>query len=90
MPAVKKEKAIDWAAILRLVKLGAEIGGGFLPPAIGRPLTTAINAASKELDREAERRTLTREQLIAALDAEFPALAGKLDADIARLEARKD
>jgi len=88
MPAIKK--AIDWAALLRLVRMGAEIGAGFLPPAIGRPLTTAINAASKELDREAERRQLTREQLIAALDAEFPAVGQRLADDIARLEGRTE
>ncbi len=88
--AIATQKPIDWAAILRLVRLGADIGSAFLPPEIGKPLTIAINAANKELDREAVRRQMTRAELIAALDAEFPAVGQRLADDIARLEKRTD
>lgn len=82
---------INWQAVSMIARIATNVGVEFLPPGV----RTGAKAAIKELDAEAMRQGVTREQLIARLDAEFmgsePGPVGKrLADDIARLEKRKD
>lgn len=82
---------INWWAVASIARIVGSVGVEFLP----LPLRPLGKAALKELDGEAMRQSLTREQLIDRLDVEFmgsePGPVGKrLADDIARLEKRKD
>lgn len=82
---------INWHAVAMIARIGANVGLNFLPLLV----RSGVDAAIKELDSEAMRQGLTREQLIQRLDAEFmgsqPGPVGqRLADDIERLEKRKD
>lgn len=64
MPALK----INWGAVATIARVGLLVGVEFLPPGVRGGVTAAL----KELDKESKRQGLTREELLARLDAEFP------------------
>ena len=82
---------INWQAVAMIARIASNVGVEFLPPGV----RIGAKAAIEELGKEAMRQGITRDALIARLDAEFigsePGPVGKrLADDIARLEKRKD
>lgn len=75
----------DLSTLKLIAHIASGAAGALIPGAPAIKLAqTAIKAALTEIDNEAQRNGLTREDLIFELDQKFPVLAAQLAADVKR------